>query len=127
MKLSINVREAQGISILDLDGRVIFGDEANALGDRVEELLGAGKKKILLNMGRVSYVDSNGLGKLVKCLLSCESKGGQLRLLKVNKNVLELLIYTALVTKFGKVYDDEAEALSSFQAGAGRAAASSAN
>ena len=71
MKLSINVREAQGVSILDLDGRIIFGEEANALGDRVEELLRAGKKKILLNMGRVSYVDSNGLGKLVKCLTSC--------------------------------------------------------
>ena len=115
MDLTINVREVQGVSILDLKGRVVLGDESDMFDNRVEELVAAGKKKILLNMEHISKVDSTGLGKLAKCLALTQDKGGDLKLLKVNKKVLELLVYTVLVTKFDKVYDEETEAVSSFK------------
>ena len=65
MALKITEREENGISILSLDGRIVLGEESNALRERVKALLAAGKKKIVLNMSNVTYIDSAGLGTLV--------------------------------------------------------------
>src|SRR5579862_3682 len=113
MALKINNREVDGVSIIGLDGRVVLGEESNALREQVKSLLAAGKKKIVLNMDRVTYIDSAGLGTLVAAHHSARSQGVALKLSNLGSRFQEILQVTKLLTVFD-VYPNEAAAVHSF-------------
>lgn len=112
-ELNITERQAGDITILDMSGKVTIGEGSVALRTAIRRLLGEGKKKILLNMGGVGYVDSSGIGELVSSFTAVNKEGGSLRLLNLTQKLQDLLAITKLLTVFD-VYDSESEALSSF-------------
>jgi anti-sigma B factor antagonist len=113
MALKINVRDVDGIGVVGLDGRVVLGDESNALREQVKKMLAAGQKKIVLNMDNVTYIDSAGLGALVAAHHSARTQGASLKLSNLGSKFQEILQVTKLLTVF-EVYDSEAAAISSF-------------
>ena len=112
-QLTINQRQSGDVTILDLSGRITIGEGSVQLREAVKELLGSGNKKILLNLGNVSYVDSSGIGELVSSYTTTSNQGGQLKLLNLGKKIKDLLMITKLLTVF-QTYDNEKEALASF-------------
>ncbi|HJQ27429.1 MAG TPA: STAS domain-containing protein [Blastocatellia bacterium] len=112
-QLTINQRQADDVTILDLSGRITIGEGSVQLREAVKDLLGSGKKKILLNLGDVSYVDSSGIGELVSSYTTTSNQGGQLKLLNLGKKIKDLLMITKLLTVF-QTYEDEQEAVASF-------------
>jgi anti-sigma B factor antagonist len=113
MALSISHRNVDSVTIIDLDGRITLGDSTGALREAIKKTLESGSKKLLLNMEKVSYVDSAGLGELVGIYTTATGQGGTAKLLKVQSKLSDLLTITKLHTIF-EIYDDEAHALSSF-------------
>jgi len=113
MALKINVREVDGIGVVELDGRVVLGDESNALREQVKKMLADGKKKIVLDMGNVTYIDSAGLGALVAAHHSARTQGAALKLSNLGQKFQEILQVTRLLTVFD-VYPSEAAAIKSF-------------
>ena len=113
-QLNIKQRQAGDVAILDLDGEVRIGDSATALRSAIRELVAAGTKKILLNLGGVRYIDSSGIGELIANYTTVGRTGGQLKLLNLTDKVQDLLVITKLLTVFD-VYEDETEALTSFK------------
>jgi anti-sigma B factor antagonist len=113
--LKITTREVDGVTVLNLEGRIVLGEESNALREQVKNLLAAGKRKVVLNMGQVTYIDSAGLGTLVASHHSARTQGATLRLSNLGKKFQEILQVTKLLTVF-EVYDSEAAAISSFNA-----------
>jgi anti-sigma B factor antagonist len=111
--INISERQAGDVTILDLAGKVTIGEGSVALRGAIRRLLGEGKNKILLNLGSVGYIDSSGIGELVSSFTAVNKEGGSLRLLNLTQKIQDLLAITKLLTVFD-VYDDEAEALSSF-------------
>jgi len=111
--LKINVHEVDGIAVVGLDGRVVLGDESNALREQVKKMLASGKKKIVLDMSNVSYIDSAVLGTLVAAHHSARTQGASLKLSNLGKKFQEILQVTKLLTVFD-VYPSEAAAVSSF-------------
>ena len=112
-ELNITERQAGDITILDMDGKVTIGEGSVALRTTIRRLIGEGKKKILLNLGSVGYVDSSGIGELVSSYSAVNKEGGSLRLLNLTQKIQDLLAITKLLTVFD-VYESEAEALSSY-------------
>jgi anti-anti-sigma factor len=108
--LKITNREVDGVNVLALDGRIVFGEETSAVRDQVKTLLAAGKKKLVVNMERVGFVDSTGLGMLVGVRQTCKTAGAQLRLCNVEARYSELLKMTQLWPLF-EVSTTEAEAI----------------
>jgi len=106
-------RQIDGITVLDLSGRITLGEGSVILRDTIRELIGRGQKKILLNLGDVSYIDSSGIGELVSAFTTVRNQGGELKLLNLTKKVHDLLQITKLYTVFD-VKDDEAAAVKSF-------------
>ncbi len=115
MSMKVSTRQVDGITILDLSGRIVLGEGAIQLRDAVKELSNKGQKHILLNLGDVNYIDSSGLGELVTAYTSVKNAGGELKLLNLTKKVHDLLQITKLYTVFD-VKDDEASAVSAFTA-----------
>lgn len=115
MALRIVEKEAGGVTVLELEGRIVLGEESNAFRERVKALLASGKTKIVLNMGNVTYIDSAGLGTLVASHQSARTQGAALRLAQLGQKFMELLQVTKLLTVFD-VYPTEAEAVKSFSA-----------
>jgi anti-sigma B factor antagonist len=113
-QLNINQRQAGDVVILDLTGEVRIGDSATALRGAIRDLVPAGNKKILLNLAGVRYIDSSGIGELIANYTTVGRSGGQLKLLNLTDKVQDLLVITKLLTVFD-VYENEAEALSSFK------------
>ena len=113
MALKMTNREVDGVSVVALDGRVVLGEESNALREKVKGLLGAGKKKIVLNMDNVTFIDSAGLGTLVAAHHSAKNQGASLRLCHLGSKFQEVLQITKLLTVFD-VYDTETAAVASF-------------
>jgi anti-sigma B factor antagonist len=111
--MKVNTRQVDGVTILDLTGRITLGEGSVTLRDSIRDLIGKGQKDILLNLGDVSYLDSSGLGELVTAYTSVKNAGGELKLLNLTKKVQDLLQITKLYTVFD-VKDDEASAVSSF-------------
>jgi anti-sigma B factor antagonist len=101
------------VSVIDVAGRITLGEGSSALRDTLREMVGKGQKKVLLNLGDVSYIDSSGIGELVSGFTTVTNSGGQLKLLNLNKRVKDLLQITKLYTVFD-VHDDEAGAIRSF-------------
>lgn len=113
MALKITNREVDGVAVVQLEGRIVLGEESNALRERVKALLAGGQKKIVLNMDNVTYIDSAGLGTLVATHHSAKSQGAGLRLSNLGSKFQEVLQVTKLLTVFD-VYDSEAAAIRSF-------------
>jgi anti-sigma B factor antagonist len=108
-------REVNGVSVIDLEGRIVLGEESNSFRERVKSLLAAGKKKIVLNLANVSYIDSAGLGTLVATFHSARSQGATLKLANLGQKFKEVLQVTKLMTVFD-TYENEAAAIQSFGA-----------
>jgi anti-sigma B factor antagonist len=113
MKMNASTRLVGDVTIVDLSGRIVLGEGAAELRELVRNLAGEGKKKILLNLSGVNYIDSSGLGELVTAFTSVRKQGGELKLLNLTKRVHDLLQITKLYTVF-EITDDEAVSLKSF-------------
>lgn len=113
-ELDVSERQAGDVTILDLSGEVRIGDSSVALRDSIRKLADSGKTKVLLNLGGVKYMDSSGIGELIANYTTVTRQGGQLKLLKLTDKIQNLLVITKLLTVFDS-YEDEAEALQSFQ------------
>lgn len=111
--MDTKIRHVDGVTVLDLSGRITLGEASGKLRSAVQEALGAGSKKILLNLADVNYIDSAGLGELVSAFTTVKNAGGDLKLLSLTKKVRDLLVITKLLTVFD-VKDTEAEAIKSF-------------
>ena len=103
MSVKLSTRQVDGITILDLSGRITLGEGSVQLRDAVRDLLGRGSKKILLNLGDVNYIDSSGIGELVSAYTTVRNQGGDLKLLNLTKKVHDLLQITKLYTVFGDI------------------------
>src|SRR5262245_22970080 len=113
MSLKINIRETADAAILDMSGRVSLGDALADLRDSIREALAGDQKNILLNLADVSYIDSSGLGQLIGSYATVTNRGGQMKLLNLQKRVNDLMQITKLLTVF-ETYTNEEEALRSF-------------
>lgn len=113
MALKMANREVDGVSVVVLDGRIVLGEESNALREKLKSLIAEGKKRIVLNMANIKYIDSSGLGTLVAAHCSAKTRGASLRLCHLGSKFQEVLQITKLVTIF-EVYDTEAAAVASF-------------
>lgn len=114
MALAIASREVDGVTVLDLSGRITLGEGSVQLRDAIRDLIGKGQRRILLDLGEVNYIDSSGLGELVSAYTTAKNQGAALKLLKLTKKVHDLLQLTKLYTVF-EIYDDEASAIASFK------------
>ena len=114
MNLKTNIRQVDGVNIVDCSGRITLGEGSVVLRDIVKDLLSKGQKKILLNLGDVNYIDSSGIGELVSAYTTVRNSGGELKLLNLTKKVHDLLQITKLYTVFD-VKDDEASAVKAFR------------
>jgi len=112
--LTITSREVDGVTVLDLNGRITLGEGSVQLGEAIRDLISKGSKTILLNMGDVNYIDSSGLGELVSAYTTAKNQGAQVKLLSLTKKVKDVLQLTKLYTVFD-IYDDEASAIGSYK------------
>ena len=113
MTIAFTIRQSHDIAIVDLKGRIVLGEGSITVRDTVHDLLTKGQKRILLNLGDVSYIDSSGIGELVSAFAATKKLGGELKLLNLTKRIQDLLQITKLYTVFD-VKDDEASAVESF-------------
>jgi anti-sigma B factor antagonist len=113
VKLQTSTREVEGVTVVDLSGRITLGEASGAVRDVINDLMSKGNKKVLLNLGEVNYIDSSGIGVLVSGFSTVRSRGGELKLVNVSKRIRELLQITKLYHLFD-VKDDEATAVASF-------------
>jgi len=111
--MKIDERNEGGVTVLDLQGKMLIGEGDELLRDKINVLVDGGKNKIVLNLADVPYVDSAGLGEIVRCYTTVSRKSGQLKLLNLTKRLEDLLSITKLLTVF-ETYDSEEEALKSF-------------
>ena len=114
MSLKITNHDVGDVAVLTLDGRIVFGEATSSVRDQVKTLLAAGKKKLVLNMEKVTFVDSTGLGMLVGVRQSAKTAGAQLRLSNVEARYSELLKMTQLWPLFD-VSNTEADAVSALR------------
>lgn len=114
MSMNIKERELDGVVILDLSGRVTIGEGTLVLRDRIEHWLKRDQNKLLLNLADVDYIDSSGLGEIVRSYTTVRNASGDLKLLNLTKRVRDLLQITKLLTVFD-VFERESEALKSFR------------
>ncbi|HEY3928738.1 MAG TPA: STAS domain-containing protein [Candidatus Koribacter sp.] len=114
MTMKASTRQVDGITVVDLSGRITLGEGSVVLRDTIRDVVAQGNKKILLNLGDVTYIDSSGIGELVSGFTSVRNQGGELKLLNLTKKVHDLLQITKLYTVFD-VKDDEASAIASFK------------
>lgn len=113
MALRMTERDLNGVAVLEIEGRIVLGEESNSFREKVKGLLAAGKKKIVLNLANVGYIDSAGLGTLVASFHSARSQGATLKLSNLGAKFREVLQVTKLLTVFD-TYDNEAAAVQSF-------------
>jgi anti-sigma B factor antagonist len=113
MALEIHEREREGIVILNLEGRITAGEEASLLRDTLRRLAEGGQNRIILNLEKVDYIDSTGLGALVMGYTTLRKAGGTLKLLNLSRRNIELIVFTKLETVF-EIFDDELDAVNSF-------------
>ncbi len=114
MTMKANSRQVNGVTVVDMSGRITLGEGSVVLRDTIRDLLSKGQKKILLNLGNVTYIDSSGIGELVSAFTSVRNQGGELKLLNLTKKVHDLLQITKLYTVFD-IKDDETAAVGAFK------------
>ena len=113
MNFTATRREIGDVTVIDMDGRITLGEGSALLRDLIREKLGKGRKKIVMNLAGINYIDSTGLGELVSGYRLVKSEGGELKLLNLNKKVTDLLQITKLYTVFD-IHNQEAQAVASF-------------
>ena len=113
MALKMSQREVDGVTVVALDGRIVLGEESNALREKVKKLLAEGKKKVVLNVNNIAFIDSAGLGVLVSSHHTAKKEGGSLRLCHLDNKFQQLLQITKLLTLL-HISNTEAEAVASF-------------
>ncbi|MGD1091148.1 MAG: STAS domain-containing protein [Bryobacteraceae bacterium] len=113
MSVKLTTRQVGDVTVIDAVGRITLGEGASTFRDKVRELVGSGNKKLLLNLGEVSYIDSSGIGEMVSGFTTVTNQGGVVKLLNLTKRVKDLLQITKLYTVF-EVFEDEATAVRSF-------------
>ena len=109
----MTTRQVGDVTVIDAAGRITLGEGASTFRDTIRDLATKGNKKLLVNLGDVSYIDSSGIGEMVSGFTTVTNHGGQLKLLSLSKRVKDLLQITKLYTVF-EVFDDEASAVRSF-------------
>jgi anti-sigma B factor antagonist len=112
--MKVATRQVDGVTVLDLSGRITLGEGSVTLRDAVHDVVAKGSKHILLNLENISYIDSSGIGELVSAFTSVKNSGGELKLLNLTKKVHDLLQITKLYTVFD-IWDNEASAVSAFK------------
>ena len=112
--MEIVERTVSDVTVLDLKGKMTLGEGDEMLKDKINSLLASGKKKLLLNLEGVPYIDSAGLGEVVRTYTTVSRQGGSLKLLNLTKRIEDLLSITKLLTVFD-TYDNEAEAIKSYK------------
>jgi anti-sigma B factor antagonist len=115
--MQIEERAIGDVIVLDLKGRITLGEGDELLKDKVNSLLNQGHKKIVLNLGEVPYIDSAGLGEIVRTYTTVSRQGGGLKLLNLTKRIADLLSITKLLTVF-ETFESESDAVRSFAASA---------
>ena len=114
MSMKVQTRQVDGVTILDLSGRITLGEGSVMMRDTVRDLLAKGNKKIVLNLQDVNYIDSSGIGELVSAFTTAKNQGAAVKLLGLTKKVKDVLQLTKLYTVFD-VHSDEKTALRSFR------------
>ena len=114
MGFSVTARESKGATVIDASGSLTLGAGGTALRDLLHVLLNQGQKKLVLNLGGVYFIDSFGVGELVRGYATVRKQGGELKLVNVTKKVHDLLQLTRLHTIF-EIHPDEHTALSAFR------------
>jgi len=110
--MKINVRNVGNVAVVDLSGKITIGEGDILLRDKIQELLESGKKNLLLNMEKVSYMDSAGIGELVACYKRSREKGGTVKLLRPVGKVMDLLVLTKLEEVFENFQEEQAALVS---------------
>ena len=113
MSVKLTTRQVGDVTVVDVAGRITLGEGSSAMRDAVRDMVSKNQKKILLNLGDVTYIDSSGIGELVSAFTTVRNGGGELKLLNLTKKVHDLLQITKLYTVFD-IKDDEAAAIQSF-------------
>jgi anti-sigma B factor antagonist len=113
--MQIDERVVGDITILDVTGKMVLGEGDQILKDKVSSLLNQGHRKLILNLAEVPYVDSAGLGEIVRTYTTVSRQGGKLKLLNLTKRIQDLLAITKLLTVF-ETFDTEQDAVASFSA-----------
>lgn len=113
MSVKLTTRQVGDVTVIDAVGRITLGEGSSIFRDTLKDLTAKGSKKLLLNLGEVTYIDSSGIGEMVSGFTSVTNQGGQLKLLNLTKRVKDLLQITKLYTVF-EVFDDEAAAVRSY-------------
>jgi anti-sigma B factor antagonist len=111
--MKIDERTVGEVTVLDMQGKLLIGEGDELLREKINNLVESGKTKILLNLGDVPYMDSAGLGEVVRCYTTVSRKDGKLKLVNLTKRLRDLLSITKLLTVF-ETYEDEGEAVQSF-------------
>jgi anti-sigma B factor antagonist len=114
MQLKLGKRTVDGILVVQGTGRIVFGEESSLLRDELKKAVADGNKKIVLNLGEISYIDSGGLGTLVALHTTAHNAGGAIKLANLTRRVGDLLQVTKLLTVF-EVHDSEYAALEAFR------------
>ena len=112
--MQMTERQSGSVTVLDLSGKITLGEDGTLLKDKLQSLLHQGKKNVLLNLAKVSYVDSAGLGALVSAYTTMTREGGTLKLANVTKKLQDLLSITKLLTVFD-TFESEDEAVRSYR------------
>jgi anti-sigma B factor antagonist len=115
--MTIQERVVGSVTVLDLEGKLVLGDGDALLKDKIHSLVFQRRKNIVLNLARVSYMDSSGLGALVASFVTAKNGGGQVKLVNLTGRLQDLLAIAKLLTVF-ETFDSEADAVRSFVAAA---------
>ena len=113
MSLEIEPRDREGITILELNGRITMGDEVTSFRQKIRDLAKSPDSKVILNLQHVDYIDSTGLGAIVMGSSAVRGAGGTIKLVNLNRRNVELLVATKLATIF-EIFNDEQDAVNSF-------------
>jgi anti-sigma B factor antagonist len=114
--MQIHQRAVGDVTVVDLNGKMTLGEGDELLRDKVNSLIQQGQKKIILNLSEVPYIDSAGLGEIVRTYTTVSRQGGSLKLLNLTKRIQDLLAITKLLTVF-ETFENEQDAIKSFGAG----------
>ncbi len=112
--MKIVKRKNGDVSILDIKGKILFGEGVEDLRNEIQKMVDSGEKKVLMNFAEVPYLDSTGLGEVIRCYTSMKKNGGDIKIINLTNNVRDLLSVTKLITVF-ETFNSEEEALKSFK------------
>ena len=111
--MKFSIRKAADVIVFDIEGKIVLGEGDTEIKKAVDDQIKRGSKKMVLNLARVPYLDSAGLGEIIRCFTAVRKSGGSVKLLSPNQRIIELLTITQLINVFDW-YDNEAAALASF-------------